>query len=170
MPKLLGSALAIIVMAVVSAPAQNKPKPSPGIPTVRFCELTTHPEGYLNKLVRTEASYIVWWESSYLYSDSCKDNDHRLSNAPDCSDTDEKCLHRFSLQWKKLERQMRSQKSGVQATSRVNAVFVGRLVGPGEFGHLGSFKYEFRIRSVERVSPINPKLLHVGRRIQNRAR
>jgi hypothetical protein len=151
MPKLLGSALAIIVMGVVSAPAQNKPKPSTGIPTVRFCELTTYPERYLNKLVRTEASFIVWWESSYLYSDGCKGNDHQFSNAPDCLETDKKCLSRFSLQWKKLERHMRSEKSG---TSRVKAVFVGRLVGPGDFGHLGSFKYEFRIRSVERVSPI----------------
>jgi hypothetical protein len=148
MPKLLGSALAIIVLAVVAAPAPDKP--SPGIPTVRFCELTTHPEKYLNKLVRTEASFVVWWESSYLYSESCNDNDHQLSNVPDCSDTDKKCLKRFSLQWNKLERHMRSTKSG---TSRVKAVFVGRLVGPGEFGHLGGFKYEFRIRSVERVSP-----------------
>jgi hypothetical protein len=152
MPKLLGSALAMIVMVVVSAPAQNKPKPSPEIPTVRFCELTTHPEKYLNKLVRTEASFVVWWESSYLYSDSCKGNDHELSNAPDCSETDKKCLNLFSLEWKKLDRHMRSTKSG---TSRVKAVFVGRLVGPGEFGHLGGFKYEFRIRGVERVSPVH---------------
>ncbi|MDQ2975254.1 MAG: hypothetical protein M3R69_07570 [Acidobacteriota bacterium] len=158
MPKLLGSALAIIVVAVVSAPAQNKPTPSSIIPTVRFCELTTHPEKYLNKLVRTEASFVVWWESSYFYSDSCKGNDHELSSAPDCSDTDKKCLTLFSLQWKKLDRHMRSQKGG---TSRVKAVFIGRLVGPGEFGHLGSFKYEFRIRSVERVSPI-PRVFRKG--------
>jgi hypothetical protein len=148
--KLLGAALVVIVTIVVAAAAPNKPKPSSRIPTVKFCELTTRPEKYLNKLVRTEASFVVWWESSYLYSDSCKGKDHELSNAPDCSDTDKKCLNRFSLEWKKLDRHIRSQKNGA---SRVKAVFVGRLVGPGEFGHLGSFKYEFRIRSVERVSP-----------------
>jgi hypothetical protein len=152
--QLLGSALVIIVTIVVAAPAVNELNPSSRIPTVRFCELTTHPAKYLNKLVRTEASFVVWWESSYLYSDSCKGNDHELSNAPDCSDTDKKCLNLFSLQWKKLDRHMRSTKSG---TSRVNAVFVGRLVGPGEYGHLGSFKYEFRIRSVERVSPVRKR-------------
>lgn len=152
--KLLGAALAVIVTIVVATPAQNKPKASSRLPTVGFCELTTHPEKYLNKLVRTEASFVVWWESSYLYSDSCKGNDHELSNARDCSETDKKCLTQFSLEWRKLDRHMRSTKSG---TSRVKAVFVGRLVGPGEFGHLGSFKYEFRIRGVERASPIRPR-------------
>lgn len=147
-------ALAIILTIVVVVPARNKPRPMVKIPTVRFCELTTHPERYLNKLVRTKASHLSWWESSYLYSESCKDGDHKVSNAPDCPEDDEACLKRFSLQWKKLKPYLRVKQNSTHTTRRVKAVFTGRLLGPGEFGHLGSFKYEFRIRTVERVVPI----------------
>jgi len=152
--KRLSFALAVIFTVNAFAFAQSKRKGSSRIPTVGFCDLTSHPEKYLDKLVRTEASYIVWWESSYLYSDACKDAAHKIHNAADCSPDDRRCERRFSLEWKKLEPHMRSKQSDIQTTERVKAVFIGRLVGPGEYGHLSSFAYEFRIAAVESAQPI----------------
>jgi hypothetical protein len=139
---------------VTSVPAQKQEKIPSSIPTVGFCELTTHPEKYVDKLVRTEANYIVWWESSYLYGDNCIDDGHKVHNGWDCSADDTDCQKRFSIQWKKLEPYMRSKQSRIQSTSRVKAVFIGRLVGPGSCGHLDGFRYEFRITKVERAIAI----------------
>ena len=138
----------------ISAHAQHKLRLSSPLKRVAFCELTTHPEKYVNKRIQTEANYIVWWESSYLYGDSCKDDDHKIHDNSDCTDNDKDCQKRFSLEWQKLEPYMRSERSQVQDTSRVKAVFVGRLVGPASYGHLDSFRYEFRIKSVGKVTAI----------------
>lgn len=151
--KLLCSTLVFLAIASGGATART-PKPSARIPTVKFCDLASRPQKYLNRLVRTEASYVTWWESSYLYSSSCKDDEHKITNAPDCEESDEKCLARFALQWKKLKPYLRSKEKSKKNPARVKAVFIGRLFGPGEFGHLGSFKYEFRIKAVERASAI----------------
>jgi len=146
----LGSISTIAAVAPVNG--QTRKNNAPSIPTVRFCELTSHPKKYINKLVRTEANYIVWWESSYLYGDGCIDDDHKIHNGLDCRVDDEDCHERFSVEWKKLEPFMDLSPDGM--TSRVKAVFIGRLVGPGGYGHLDGFKYEFRIQRVEKVTAI----------------
>lgn len=155
-------ALAVVFTVNAFALAQTKEKGSSRILTVRFCDLTSQPEKYQNQLVRTEASFIVWWESSYLYSDACKDAAHKIHNAADCSPGDLQCETRFALEWKKLEPHMRSKQSDVQTTERAKAVFIGRLIGPGDYGHLGSFAYEFRIASVESARPIPKRVSWKG--------
>jgi hypothetical protein len=147
---------ALTIIILVSSPvySQSKNQKRVNIPTVSFCELTSHPEKYIGKLVRTTASYIAWWESSYLYNESCIDAEHKIHHAPDCPDNDERCLHQFSLEWKKLEPYTRSKQTEIQTTYRVKGVFIGRLVGPGAYGHLDGFRYEFRIRFVERAMSI----------------
>ena len=140
-----------VVVMTIGIHRQNRTTPA-SIPTVAFCELTSHPEKYVNKLVRTEASYIVWWESSYLYGDRCIDEDHKISNSWDCAEDDQECQNKFHTEWKKLEPFMRSQKGS--DTQRVKAVFVGRLAGPGRYGHLDGFQYEFRIVSIGKVTAI----------------
>jgi len=154
---MINKALFTIVVVFISFSfgfSQTKNQEQSEFQTVSFCELTTNPEKYADKVIRTEASYIVWWESSFLYSEACIDDKHKIHNEADCDETDEKCLKDFSAEWKKLEPYMRSKKSKYQTTSRVKAVFVGRFVGPGTFGHLSSFEYEFRIQKVEKVTAI----------------
>lgn len=140
---------AIVVMTIAT---QGQNRTISRIPTVAFCELTSHPEKYVNKLVRTEANYIVWWESSYLYGDRCIDDDHKISNSSDCAEDDQECENKFGIEWKKLEPFMRSKKGS--DTQRVKAVFTGRLEGPGRYGHLDGFQYEFRIVSIGKVKAI----------------
>ena len=127
---------------------------SSSIPMVRFCELTSNPERYVGKVIRTEANYIVWWESSYLYGDRCIDNEHKIHNNWDCADNDKECQSKFQVEWRKLEPFMRSKESSIQETSRVKAVFVGRLVGPGRFGPVEGFRYEFRILRIGKITAI----------------
>jgi hypothetical protein len=131
------------------------------IPTVPFCELASHPERYINKLVRTKANNIVWRESSYLYADRCLDAEHRVHDNWDCADDDYACQRRFFAQLGKLARHARSKPSSIP-TVRVKAVFLGRLVGPGSYGHPESFRYEFRITRVERVADISRRVSWKG--------
>ena len=147
--------LSALLMGTIVSYGQTKLQKQAEIQTVEFCELTSNPEKYINKIIRTEASYIVWWESSFLYGENCVDEAHKIHNAADCDENDGKCLRAFTLQWKKLGPQMRSKTTEIQTTSRVKAVFVGRLVGPGEYGHLSSFRYEFRIQQIEKVTAIS---------------
>jgi len=128
--------ITVIVVLTIAAHGQNRTASS--IHTVAFCELTSHPEKYVNKLIRTEANYIVWWESSYLYGDRCIDDDHKISNSSDCADDNQECQNKIGMEWKKLEPFMRTRKGS--DTQRVKAVFTGRLAGPGRYGHLDGFQ------------------------------
>ncbi|HKS26538.1 MAG TPA: hypothetical protein VJS44_01900 [Pyrinomonadaceae bacterium] len=139
--------------AANQARKKQRTKATVKIPTVSFCDLTDHPERYLNRVVRVRASYIAWWESSYLYSDSCRDDYHKIHDAPACENpSDDECRKRADKIWSALSPKMRADKNNF--AQRVSAVFVGRLKGPGAFGHLGAFRYEFRIMRVEKAELI----------------
>lgn len=69
------------------------------IPTVSFCDLTLHPKRYLNRVVRVRASYITWWESSYLYSESCRDDEHKIHDALDCDGEGIACRQMYEKVW-----------------------------------------------------------------------
>ena len=105
-----------IVVMTIGILGQNRDT-STSIPLVRFCELTSNPERYVGKVIRTEANYIVWWESSYLYGDRCIDSDHKIHNNWDCADNDKECQSKFQMEWQKLKPFMRSKKSSIQETS-----------------------------------------------------
>lgn len=136
------------------AKKKQRTKATVKLPTVSFCDLTDHPERYLNRVVRVRASYIAWWESSYLYSDSCRDDEHKIHDATDCENpSDKECWKRADKIRSALSPKMRPDKDNF--AQRVSAVFVGRLKGPGAFGHLGAFRYEFRIMRVEKAELIH---------------
>lgn len=131
--------------------------------TVNFCDLTEHPERYTGKVVRTRAIYVAWWESNYLFSSSCSDDEHKIYNVPDCptrgitaSSTPEekRCLESFGRSWAALNPFMRSSGRRYKNTEVfwVSADFIGRLEGPGEYYNV--FKYQFRVRRVERPSVV----------------
>ena len=129
------------------------------IPTVDFCELAKHSKNYVNQVVSVEVNYVGWWESSYLYGDACNVRPFKIHNGLDCPGKracaicvpdNETCVNRSEEIWKAFTPYMRK----LAGVSRVKGLVVGRLVGPGRYGHLGSFKYEFQIRKVEKASEI----------------
>jgi len=154
-------ALAILsVTAVAFAQSQKqtvKPPPSEEIRSVDFCEMAKRPKDYVNKLIRVEVNYIGWWESSYLYGDSCNEDKYKIHNALDCpgdgmcldcTPGDDTCKQKYEEVWGALASYFRSDKD--KFASRVRGILVGRLIGPGHFGHMSGFRYEFRIRNVEK--------------------
>lgn len=137
------------------------PKAAGKIPAVDFCELARHPKRYVNKVVRVRANYVGWWESSYLYGDSCDNDRHKIHNALDCpgdgvcldcTPGDNRCEELYEKVWGALAPYVRpsGEQDRASGAQRVSAEFIGRLVGPGRYGHLNGFRYEFRIRGVER--------------------
>lgn len=124
---------------------------------VNFCDLMKAPERYVDQLVQTEASYISWWESEYLYSERCVKDDLKIWPTSDCDESDEKCLQASSSEWKKLNGFM-SKADGPAGASRVRGVFVGRIQGPDSFGHLGWSKWAFRVRTISNPSRIDKKV------------
>jgi hypothetical protein len=55
------------------------------IETVSFCELTNHPERYVNKLIKTSAIFLthfpdVW----FMYDQNCSEKNNRVSDYLNC--------------------------------------------------------------------------------------
>jgi hypothetical protein len=113
------------------------------IRTVSFCELTRHPERYVGRQVRINSSYVVWWESSFLYNLKCNNDESKIWPEFNCSDR--KC-------YELVQKQLRRAKD--QFAARADVSLVGTLKGPGGFGHLDHFRYMFLINEVESASPI----------------
>jgi hypothetical protein len=123
------------------------------VPTVDFCDLTVHPERYSDKLVRVKASFVSWWESSYLYNVRCETAEKKIHDALDCSG-DEDCEHLGKEVYGYINPRERADSHNY--ARRAYVIIIGRLIGPCEtgFGHLNGFKFEFRIRKVEAASPM----------------
>ena len=143
------------------AQTNRKTKKAPGkvtvktnsIPTVDFCDLTIHPKLYAGKLVRVKASIVSWWESSYLYNADCETSKQKIHNSLDCSNEKE-CENTGKEVYDIIEKNQRADKNNY--AFRAYITIIGRLAGPSNvgFGHLNSFKFEFRIKKVEFASPM----------------
>src|ERR1700681_62577 len=48
------------------------------IPTISVCDLAKRPKLYVDRKVRLRASYIVWWESAFLYSLRCNREEAKI--------------------------------------------------------------------------------------------
>ena len=135
----------INLLASVSLFSQVQKQP---IPTVNFCDLTVHPARYAGKLVRVKASFVSWWESSYLYNVACENKDKKIHDALDCSG-DEQCERLGKEVYGYINHRQRADSHNY--AYRAYVTIVGRLIGPSEegFGPLNGFLFEFRIRKVE---------------------
>src|SRR5262249_7930594 len=138
-----------IAASLIKAGGQSKEQ----IPTVPFCDLTEHPEKYAGKMVRIKASYVSWWESSYIYHLDCEDAEHKIHDGLDCSEETE-CRELSKKVYGYINKHQRLDKNNY--ASRAYVILIGRLEGPSEigYGHLNGFKFEFRIREVESAKPM----------------
>ncbi len=138
-------------------PKRNSIPPAQKIPPINFCDLTVHPERYVGKLVRVKASIVSWWESSYLYHVRCETAEKKIHNGLDCSG-EEECQRIGKEAYGYIER--RQQPDSDNYAFRAYVTLIGRLEGPSEvgYGHLNSFKFEFKIRQVETASPMPSKI------------
>ena len=123
------------------------------IPTVDFCDLTIHPKLYVGKLIRVKGSTVSWWESSYLYNVKCETKDQKIHDSLDCSGK-KVCVILSRKVYGVINKNQLADKN--EYAFRVYVTLIGRLSEPNEigFGHLDSFKFEFRIKEVEATSPM----------------
>lgn len=123
------------------------------IETVDFCDLTINPKLYAGKLIRIKGSIVSWWESSYLYNVKCETDDRKIHDALDCS-SEKECESLGKEIYSIINRNQRADKN--KYAFRAYVTLIGRLSNPSEvgFGCLNSFKFEFRIKKVEAVSPM----------------
>jgi len=142
---------ALLIALFPSTPITNGQGKEQAQP-VGFCELTKHPDRYLNKLVQIDASYVSWWESSYLYHIECENDEQKLHAGVDCAN-DKECKQIGAEIYGMIKKNQRPDKDNFAFFSDIR--ITGRLVGPGSYGHLGSFRYEFRIRNVEKAAPMS---------------
>lgn len=145
--------LIIIFALCLALSGATQKKNQNHIPTVSLCDLTEHYEKYVGKVVRINASYVSWWESSYIYDLKCEDAAHKIHDAIDCSD-EQSCqklgkeIYGFINQYQRPDKNNHARRAFV--------TLVGKLEGPSEngYGHLGSFRFEFRIKKAEKASPM----------------
>ena len=145
----------LLCVSVFSQTPESKSLPPTlgSIPTVDFCDLTVHPKLYVGKLVRVKATFIWWWESSYLYDSQCETSQKKIHNGLDCSGGAE--CERLGKEVYDYFREAEIPHT-IGPAYRSDLTIIGRLVGPKKpgFGHLNSFRFEFRIRKVELASPV----------------
>src|SRR6266404_1286583 len=119
------------------------------IPTVSFCDLVTHPELYVNKLVRVRASYFANFESNMLYDLGCKNKENHVWFMLDCG-TDESCKAVRETLDKNL-------KGDPFSGMRVELIVVGRLKCPKaghRYGVQNGFRLGFAVTRIEQAIPI----------------
>jgi hypothetical protein len=107
-------------------------------PTMKFCEFIAQPDKYNGKLVKFRATWTYGFEWSYLH---CLDCDARVwLDTSDLDDQSEKIL-----------------KHTPKGAGIVNVDVEGVFETGRAFGHMGSYKYQLRARTVT-----NPAVLSKG--------
>ena len=115
----------------------NDSSDAKSIPSLSYCDLLKFHSRYDGKLVRVKASWQFWFEHSSLQDRKCpKQPAAWLSFADD----KESCL-------KSKENRNAPGKQDKEADVTV----VGRLYGPGRYGHLGAYDYKFVVTCLEEL-------------------
>jgi hypothetical protein len=107
------------------------------LPSPSYCVLLESPKRYAGKLVRLRASWRFGFETSLLYDKGCSQQSHTWLEF-----ADEKAL---CPQTK--EKQSLLSRSDKEAEITV----VGRLYGPGRYGHLGDYQFKFVVVCLEKI-------------------
>lgn len=106
---------------------------------VSFCDLVRHPELYRGKEVTVRATHKYGFEWSELYCLDCLDKGKAwLGFTHDLDDTSERALKRVP------------KYAGI-----VNLTVHGTFHGPGGYGHLNGYRYEFVADKVSSVVVIS---------------
>jgi hypothetical protein len=105
---------------------------------VTFCDLVHDPNKYAGKEVTVRASYKFGFEWSYLYCLSCLEEGKPWLELP--------------LHFDDLDRTTRKAIQHLpEYAGTVNLTVSGVLVGPGAYGHMNGYRYEFKARTVSNV-------------------
>lgn len=125
---------------VPARPAEALPGQSAderALPSLSYCELIKSPELYAGKLIRLRASWRFGFETSALYDKDCPPHSQSWFEF-----ADEKALCPQT-----------KAKQGLIGRNDKEAeiTVVGRLYGPGRYGHLSAYEFKFECVCLKEV-------------------
>jgi hypothetical protein len=129
--------LAASAPAQPAYPSSDDSSDGPAMPSPSYCALLKSPKRYAGKLVRLHASWRFGFETSLLYDKGCSQPFHTWLGF-----ADEKALCPKT-------KEMQSLLSRSDKEAEITAV--GRLYGPGRYGHLGDYQFQFVVVCLEKV-------------------
>ncbi len=131
--------------------AAHNPKAAQGgqqVETVSFCELTNHPERYVNKPIKTSAIFLthfpdVW----FMYDENCSDKSNRVTDYLNCK-SDAEC--------ERLRKSSSLHRDGNGERWRNKMVVIGELHIVERQNRSGgpARVLKFAISKIESVSPV----------------
>ena len=107
------------------------------IPSLSYCALVKSPKLYAGKLVRIKAIWQFGFETTFLQSRDCSEQPQAWLEFADekalCPETKE------------------NRNAPGQSDKEADVTAVGRLYGPGRYGHLGDFQFKFVVVCLENI-------------------
>lgn len=133
------------------ATQQNVTKNHEQVLDVSYCDLVKEPSKYHGKLIRTNAIFWAFMDSSTLYDLECNEKGYRVNPRLDC-DTEDACTN--------LQDKLSLVSPGDIIKSCLNVVVIGVFYGPGDsdkrYGREMAFRFELAIRQIEQVKITKP--------------
>jgi hypothetical protein len=123
------------------------------IETVSFCELTNHPERYVNKSIKTSAIFLthfpdVW----FMYDENCPEKSNRVTDYLNCR-TEAECA--------RLKNLSSLHRDGDGEKWRTKMVVIGQLhvVEAKDRSNTPTHVLKFAVTDIESVTAVSPSVL-----------
>jgi hypothetical protein len=122
---------------VLATGAGNDSTISEEPPSIKYCALLGGADRYVGKEVRLSASWKFGFETSYLFDRKCSGRPPAwLEFAEDGQSCPESRVNR---------------KIPGPHDNEADVTAVGKLYGPGRYGHLGAYEYKFVVTCLEKI-------------------
>jgi hypothetical protein len=116
---------------------RDKSSGARAIPSLSYCALVKAPSLYADKLVRINASWQFGFETTSLYDRDCPDQP--------------KTWLEFADENKLCPETQKNRTAPGKSDKEADVTLVGRLYGPGKYGHLGDYQFKFVVVCMEKI-------------------
>lgn len=107
------------------------------ITSLSYCALLKSPSRYDGKLIRVKASWQFGFETTFLYDHECSEQPKAWLEFVDDKDACPETKGNRSAPGKN--------------DKEADVTVVGRLYGPGRYGHLGAYEFKFVVVCMEEI-------------------
>lgn len=107
------------------------------IPSLRYCVLLKHPGVHKGKLIRLNATWQFGFETTLLCDRECPEQPGAWL---EFADEKELCPETS-----------KNRSAPGQSDKEADVTVVGRLYGPGRYGHLGDYQFKFVVVCLEKI-------------------
>lgn len=114
------------------------------IPALGYCVLLKQPKRFVGKLVRLNASWQFGFETTFLHDRSCPQHPGAWL---EFADEKELCPET-----------KKNRSVPTQSDNEAAVTVIGRLYGPGRYGHLGDYQFKFVVTCIEKIKVTSSNL------------